>query len=175
MLFTHTLERKQRIERPLAEVFAFFAEAANLEAITPSFLRFRMITPPPVIMSVGTRIEYEISLLGLPMRWRSLISTWEPGVRFVDEQELGPYALWHHTHDFEADGEHATIVRDVVRYREPFGPLGAIAHVLFVKRTLRAIFDHRRIATQRLLEAAQPSSRKQNEPADFERPGHDLR
>lgn len=151
MARTHTLERRQRIERPLADVFAFFAEAQNLEAITPPFLRFRLITQAPVEMRAGTRIDYEISLLGVPMRWRSHISTWEPGVRFVDEQEIGPYALWHHTHDFEADGD-ATIVRDTVKYREPLGPLGTIAHHLFIARTLKAIFDHRQVATQRLLE-----------------------
>lgn len=153
MARTHTLERQQRIERPLAEVFAFFAEAQNLEAITPPFLRFHLLTPTPVAMRAGTRIDYEIFLLGVPMRWRSHISTWDPGVRFVDEQERGPYALWHHTHDFEAVGE-ATIVRDTVKYREPFGPLGTIAHHLFIARTLKAIFDYRRVATQRLLENA---------------------
>jgi ligand-binding SRPBCC domain-containing protein len=149
----HRLERTQRIERPLPEVFAFFADAANLEAITPNFLRFRMVTRPPIEMRVGARIDYEISLLGVPMRWRTLITAWEPGVRFVDEQESGPYALWRHTHSFEAQGN-ATLMRDVVEYREPLGPLGGIAHALFVARTLERIFDFRQGATERKLAEA---------------------
>ena len=154
----HRLERTQLIERTLPEVFAFFADASNLELITPHFLRFRTVTRAPIAMRVGTRIDYEISLLGVPMHWRSHISTWEPNVRFVDEQERGPYALWHHTHDFEAQGD-ATLVRDTVLYSEPFGPLGSIAHVLFVERTLNRIFDFRREATARALKgpSASPS------------------
>ena len=146
----HRLERSQRIERPLAEVFAFFADASNLELITPHFLRFRTLTRAPITMRVGTRIDYEIALLGVPMRWRSHISVWQPNVRFVDEQERGPYARWHHTHDFEAQGN-ATVVRDTVEYSEPLGPLGGVAHVLFVERTLKRIFDFRREATERAL------------------------
>ena len=153
----HRLERSQRIERPIHEVFEFFADAANLEAITPRFLSFRMLTRPPIEMRVGARIDYEISLLGVPMRWRTRITAWEPGVRFIDEQEAGPYASWRHTHTFEAQGN-ATLVRDVVEYLEPLGPLGAIAHVLFVARTLQRIFDFRQAATQRSLEGAAASA-----------------
>jgi ligand-binding SRPBCC domain-containing protein len=148
----HRLERSQRIEQPLTQVFAFFADAANLEAITPRFLRFRMLTPSPIEMRVGACIDYEIALLGVPMRWRTRITAWEPGVRFVDEQESGPYALWRHSHTFEAQGN-ATLVRDVVEYTEPFGPLGRIAHTLFVARTLDRVFDFRRGATERALAA----------------------
>lgn len=141
-----------RVERPLAEVFAFFADAANLEAITPAFLRFRILTPQPVELRVGARIEYALSLFGVPLRWRTRITDWTPGVRFVDEQESGPYAVWRHTHAFEADGD-ATIVRDVVEYVEPLGPLGRVAHALFVRRALERIFDFRRDAIGRLLPA----------------------
>jgi ligand-binding SRPBCC domain-containing protein len=150
---THRLERTLRVERPRDEVFAFFADAANLEAITPRFLRFRILTPAPIEMRPGARIEYALSLFGLPLRWRTHITTWEPGVRFVDEQESGPYALWRHTHEFEPDGE-ATIVRDLVEYAVPLGPLGRIARVLFVERALDRIFDHRSDAIRRLLGAA---------------------
>lgn len=145
------LERAQLIRRPLTEVFAFFADAGNLEAITPGFLRFRLLTPLPIRMAAGTRIEYVLSLFGVPVRWRTLIAVWEPGVRFVDEQESGPYALWRHTHEFEARGED-TLMRDVVEYREPFGLLGQLAHVLFVERTVGRIFDYRSAAIRRLLE-----------------------
>jgi ligand-binding SRPBCC domain-containing protein len=150
---THRLERTLRVERPRDEVFAFFADAANLEAITPPFLRFRILTPTPIEMRPGARIAYALSLFGLPLRWRTHITAWEPGVRFVDEQESGPYALWRHTHEFEPDGE-ATVVRDVVEYVVPLGPLGRIAHVLFIERALDRIFDHRRDAIRRLLGGA---------------------
>jgi hypothetical protein len=147
----HRLERSQLIRKPLDEVFAFFADAANLEAITPHFLRFRVTTPGPIDMRVGTRIEYELSLFGLPFKWRTRIADWQPERRFIDVQEAGPYALWRHTHEFEARG-HTTLMRDTVEYREPFGALGALAHVLFVERTVARIFDFRRAAVARLLD-----------------------
>lgn len=147
---THRLERSQRIERPLEEVFAFFADAANLEAITPPFLGFKILTPQPITMKAGARIDYRISLLGIPMLWRTLISIWEPNQRFVDEQISGPYAKWHHTHSFEPDGD-ATIMRDIVEYRMPLGALGDVARALFVARTLDKIFDYRVQATRAAL------------------------
>jgi len=149
MTSMHRLERSQLISRPVAEVFAFFADAANLEAITPEFLRFRIMTPLPVEMRAGARIDYSLSLFGVPVRWRTKITDYEPPVGFVDEQERGPYLLWRHRHDFEAVGE-ATRMRDCVDYRLPFGPLGGLAHVLWVRRMLAGIFDHRqRVIAQR--------------------------
>jgi ligand-binding SRPBCC domain-containing protein len=144
------LERSQWLDRPVEDVFAFYSDAANLEAITPPFLRFRILTPTPIAICAGTRIEYALSLHGVPIRWRTLITRWEPGVCFVDEQESGPYALWRHTHTFEPQGS-STRMRDVVEYREPFGPLGRLAHVLVVRRMLDRIFDYRRDATGHLL------------------------
>ena len=146
----HRLERTQLFERPVADVFTFYSDAANLEAITPPFLRFRILTPTPIAMQAGTRIEYALSLYGVPVHWRTLITCWEPGVCFVDEQESGPYALWRHTHTFEPRGT-STLMRDVVEYREPFGALGQLAHVLVVRRMLERIFDYRRDATGLLL------------------------
>jgi ligand-binding SRPBCC domain-containing protein len=147
---THRLERTMRVARPPGEVFAFFADAANLEAITPSFLRFRILTPLPVEMRAGAIIEYALSLFGVPLRWRTRIAEWEPGVRFVDVQESGPYAVWRHTHAFAPDGD-GTRVTDVVEYAVPMGPLGRVARALFVARALERIFDHRREAISRLL------------------------
>jgi ligand-binding SRPBCC domain-containing protein len=151
MTRTYRLQRSQRIERPLPDVFAFFADAANLQALTPPYLGFKILTPQPIEMRAGARIDYEISLLGVPMTWRTLISTWEPNVRFVDEQLSGPYSYWHHTHSFEAEGD-ATIMHDVVEYRMPLGVLGRIARALFVGRTLNEIFDYRIDATERALQ-----------------------
>ncbi len=145
------LSRTQLVARPLDQVFAFFADASNLEALTPPFLHFRIRTPMPVEMRVGARLDYELSLFGVPVHWHSRITDWQPGRRFIDEQESGPYALWRHTHEFEARGS-STLVRDVVDYSEPLGPLGTIAHVLFVRRTLDRIFDFRRDVIGRLLE-----------------------
>jgi hypothetical protein len=156
----HRLERTLRVQRPRDEVFAFFADASNLEAITPAFLRFRILTPMPIEMRAGTRIDYALSLLGVPLRWRTRISDWQPGVRFVDEQESGPYAVWRHTHEFEGDGDGSTIVRDLVEYAEPFGLLGRAAHALFVRRALDRIFDHRRDAIRRLLDGGSPRAQR---------------
>lgn len=138
----HRLERCSVIPRPRSEVFAFFSDARNLEAITPSSLRFRITTPLPIEMRPGTRIDYSLSLFGVPLRWRTLIALWQPDERFIDEQELGPYAAWRHLHEFEALGS-STRMRDVVDYALPLGPLGSAAHALCVRRTLKLIFDHR--------------------------------
>ena len=149
----HRIEREQLLPGTPAEIFPFFADARNLEALTPSFLGFRILTPLPIDMREGALIDYSLSLFGLPVRWKTRISVWEPGVRFVDEQLSGPYALWRHTHSFERRGG-GTLMRDVVEYREPFGPLGALAHHLFVARTVEQIFDYRRGAVDRLLRRA---------------------
>lgn len=151
----NVLSRTQVVARPLDEVFAFFSDASNLEALTPPFLRFRILTPMPVHMHTGARIEYRLTICGVPARWRTRITDWQPGVRFVDEQESGPYTLWRHTHEFEAQGD-STVIRDRVEYIEPFGPLGTLAHLLFVKRMLDRVFDFRREATARLLGRAVP-------------------
>jgi ligand-binding SRPBCC domain-containing protein len=146
----HVLERQQRIERPLAEVFPFYADAGNLERITPPWLGFEVTTPRPIEMRAGTLISYRLGLHGVPVRWRTRIEVWDPPHRFVDAQLSGPYALWHHTHTFRADGE-ATVLGDRVRYAIGFGPLGELARTLFVRRDLERIFDYRREAVAELL------------------------
>lgn len=148
---TYKLERTELIERTIDDVFAFYCDAENLEAITPPFLAFRVLTPMPVKMEVGARIDYALTLFGIPVRWTTRITEWEPGVRFVDEQESGPYAFWRHTHEFEQHGD-GTLVHDIVEYRVPMGVLGKIAHTIFVAGTLRRIFDFRaRAAASRFL------------------------
>ncbi len=139
----HTLRREQILPGTPDDVFPFFADAGNLEAITPPYLRFEIVTPRPIAMGEGTLIEYKLRLHGLPINWLTRIEVWEPGVRFVDQQMRGPYALWHHTHEFEAVGDDRTKMTDIVRYAIPFGPLGALAHALFVKRDVHRIFDYR--------------------------------
>lgn len=137
-----TLDNELWLPRAPEDVFPFFADAFNLERITPPMLRFEVLTPAPVDMRVGTLLDYRVRLRGLPMRWRSEITAWQPPRRFVDEQRRGPYRLWVHEHTFEArDG--GTLARDFVRYAVPGG---AIAQRLFVARDLRRIFDYRNAA-----------------------------
>jgi ligand-binding SRPBCC domain-containing protein len=150
---THLLDRTQLVPRPRAEVFAFFADAHNLERITPPTLRFRILTAAPIALGAGTLIDYRLSLFGVPFRWRTRIEAYEPQVRFVDVQLRGPYRRWHHTHTFE-DAPGGTLMRDRVEYQLPLGPLGGLAHALLVRRQLRAIFDHRREAIARLFPEA---------------------
>ena len=145
----HTLTAEQRLPLPPDRVFPFFADAENLEAITPPWLRFSVVTPRPVEMRVGTLIEYRLTLHRLPVTWLTRIEEWEPGVRFVDVQLRGPYRLWHHTHEFAPDGD-GTLMRDVVRYALPYGPLGEVARRLFVARDLDRIFAFRRQAVAHL-------------------------
>jgi ligand-binding SRPBCC domain-containing protein len=146
----HTLMREQRLPGSPDDVFAFFADARNLEAITPPLLRFRVVTPEPILMGRGTLIRYKLRVRGLPIGWLTQIMAWDPPHRFVDEQLEGPYALWHHTHTFEADGDE-TIMRDVVRYAIGFGPLGVLADALVVRRDVARIFDFRAQRVRELL------------------------
>lgn len=137
----HTLRREQRLPGTPEDVFPFFADAHNLEAITPPSLRFRIVTPPPIEMGPGTFIQYALRIRGLPVRWDTLIQAWEPPSRFVDTQVRGPYRLWHHTHEFRADGD-GTVMTDTVRWSAPLDRLTAP----LVRRDVEAIFDHRAAA-----------------------------
>ena len=138
------------VPAPIDAVFAFFADARNLEAITPPWLRFRIVTPGEIEMRPGALIEYRLTLHRIPIRWLTRIETWEPGLRFTDVQVRGPYALWHHTHEFEPR-DSSTLVRDHVRYRLPFGALGRVADRALVRRDLRRIFAFRQAETARRL------------------------
>lgn len=144
------LERSQVVPRPRAAAFAFFAEARNLEAITPPFLHFEILPPVPARLERGSLLDYRLSLYGWRFRWRTEIAAWEPGVRFVDVQLRGPFALWRHEHRFE-DAEPGTRVWDRVEYRLPLGPVGELAHAAAVRRTLERIFDYRRDRVAELL------------------------
>jgi ligand-binding SRPBCC domain-containing protein len=139
----HTLHREQRLDGTPEEVFGFFADAFNLEALTPPLLRFRVVTPRPIQLHVGALIQYALKLRGVPVSWLTSIQGWDPPHRFVDTQVKGPYALWHHTHTFQDTGDGGTRMCDTVRYGIAFGPVGDLAHALFVKRDVEAIFDFR--------------------------------
>jgi ligand-binding SRPBCC domain-containing protein len=136
------LERAQRIPRPIDEVFAYFGNAQNLEALTPPWLGFRILSPLPIVMAAGTHIVYRIRWHYWPVRWVTEIQSWHPPSRFVDVQLRGPYRRWHHTHTFEAVAG-GTLMRDVVQYELPFGLLGRLMHGCLVRADLKAIFDYR--------------------------------
>jgi hypothetical protein len=138
----HRLERSTMIARSKPEVFGFFADARNLERITPSTLHFHILTPGPLVMQAGTLIDYELRLHGVPVRWRTLIEEFVPDTYFVDVQVSGPYKVWRHRHAFETTPL-GTEMRDEVMYEMPFGLLGAAVHRLFVRAELDRIFDHR--------------------------------
>ncbi len=140
----HVLEQTQVVTASLDEVFPFFARPENLGEITPTSMGFQVLTPSPIVMKEGAIIDYVVRVGGLPMRWRTLVTNYQPPHRFVDELLLGPYSFWHHTHTFRATADGGTELGDVVRYAMPLGPLGDLAHALAVRRQLAGIFTHRR-------------------------------
>ena len=156
----HRLARSQLLGGSLAEVFAFFTDVRNLERITPPWMGFRILSPLPMSLGEGATIDYSIRLAGVPLRWRTRIVDWQPGVQFVDVQERGPYALWEHTHSFTDLGDRV-VMGDEVRYALPFGPFGSLAHAVVVRSSLRRIFDYR----HDLLAARFPSSSSAPAPA----------
>lgn len=147
----HRLTRELTLDLPIAKVFDFFADAGNLERITPPELNFHIITPRPIDIKQGTLIDYKLKMRGIPMKWRTEISIWEPPFRFVDQQLRGPYSQWIHTHTFTEISPTQTLMEDEVRYRLPFEPFGDIANY-FVNGELAYIFDYRQKVVAEMLQ-----------------------
>jgi ligand-binding SRPBCC domain-containing protein len=139
---SYTLQCEQWVPRPLDEVFAFFSDARNLEILTPAWLNFKILTPGPITVATGTHIQYRLSWHGVPLRWTTEITRWNPPVDFEDIQLSGPYKLWRHTHRFRAHNG-GTQMTDTVEYTLPLGLLGRVAHAVQVRRNLEKIFDYR--------------------------------
>jgi ligand-binding SRPBCC domain-containing protein len=137
---THSFETEMWLKRPLDEVFAFFSDARNLERITPPWVRFEILTPGEIPLRAGALIDYRIRVHGVPLRWQSEVTVWEPGRRFVDEQRRGPYRLWVHEHLFVPKNE-GTLITDNVKYAVPGGP---IVNKLFVAGDVAKIFEYRK-------------------------------
>jgi ligand-binding SRPBCC domain-containing protein len=141
----HEFRTELWLPRRIDEVFAFFLDPANLDAITPPWLSFRTITPGPIDMRAGTILDYKLRIRGVPIRWRSQITAWEPPHRFVDEQIRGPYRLWVHAHSFERQNG-GTLMCDHMRYAVPFDWL---LYKRFVRPDVERIFAYRRECLQR--------------------------
>ena len=141
------LETSCVLPLPIDEVFEFFQDAHNLEALTPPFLKFRVLTPKPIPMAAGTLIDYRLSLRGIPIKWRTQILDWDPPHGFVDDQLKGPYKQWHHTHRFE-EIEGGTLCTDKVVYQVP---LGAWVQKWIVGPDVERIFRYRHTRMAELL------------------------
>jgi ligand-binding SRPBCC domain-containing protein len=145
----HELERTQVVAAAPEEAFAFYADPRNLEAITPPWLRFRIVRSPGRLHA-GARLSYRLRLFGLPVRWETEIVAWRPPRSFTDVQLSGPYRLWEHTHRL-APAAGGTEIYDHVRYRVPGGPAAAVVQRLLVGRWLDGIFDYRARRVRELL------------------------
>lgn len=146
----HILTRSLTLDLPRRKVFDFFADAGNLERITPPELNFKIISEQPFEIKEGSLIDYKLKMRGIPLTWQTLISVWNPPCLFVDEALKSPYKQWIHKHTFTELEENKTLIEDEVKYRLPFEPLGDLGH-WFVRRELKYIFDFRQKAVAEIL------------------------
>lgn len=140
----YQLKRQQVLAANTDRVWAFVSNPANLSKITPPHMDFRIVSPdlPPSIYP-GLMIEYRVRpLLGIPLPWLTEITQVQPQTMFVDEQRVGPYALWHHEHWLEPCPE-GTRMTDIITYQPPLGWLGAVANAVLIGKQLEGIFAYR--------------------------------
>ncbi len=140
----HILKKEQVISQNISTVFDFFSKPENLSVITPPKMNFKIFTPSPIDMKEGTLIDYTINIMFMPIRWRTLITKYNPPNIFVDQQLSGPYSMWHHTHTFEQLSDDETLIKDEVIYSIPFAFIGKIIHYLYIKGELEKIFTYRK-------------------------------
>ena len=138
----YTFKKEQFVPSDIDTVFEFFSRPENLEKITPKKMGFNIITPKPIEMKEGSIIDYTVKILGVPMRWRTIISSYKKNEYFVDEQLKGPYSYWHHKHYFEeVDG--GVMIIDEITYALPLEAFRIIVHPLIIEPQLNEIFDFR--------------------------------
>lgn len=140
----YTFKKEQKISKNILDVFNFFSRPENLATITPPKMRFKILTPSPIEMKEGALIDYTVRILGCPIRWRTLITKYDPPNIFVDQQLKGPYSLWHHTHTFTKISDNETLIKDIVTYSIPFGFIGRAVHSIYIKKDLDRIFSYRK-------------------------------
>ncbi len=140
----YTLKKEQIVLKDISTVFDFFSKPENLSVITPPAMKFKILTPSPIDMKEGALIDYTVSIMLIPIRWRTLITKFSPPNLFIDQQLKGPYSIWHHTHIFEKISDNETLIKDKVVYGVPFGIIGRLAHYLYIKRDLKKIFTYRK-------------------------------
>lgn len=144
------IHREQIVSKNIKEVFEFFEKPENLSVITPNWIKFRIMTKSPLEMKTGAEFDYRIYLMGVPLKWKTVIAKYEPPYKFVDIQKKGPYKLWVHTHTFEAI-ENGTKITDNIDYELYGGPVGNLINSLYVKHNLKAIFNFRKNKINHLL------------------------
>ncbi len=147
----HIMTRDLTINLPIEKVFDFFADAGNLERITPPELNFHITTTQPIHIQKGSLIDYQLKVRGFPVKWQTEISEWNPPFSFVDRALKSPYRQWIHRHTFTKIEANKTLIKDEVKYRLPFEPFGDLAH-WFVRRELDYIFDFRQKVVPSLLQ-----------------------
>ncbi len=155
MFRERVLSQEVWLPRPRADVFRFFADAGNLDALTPPWMSFTIVTPRPIDMREGAVIDYRLRIRGVPIHWRTLITRWEPPHCFIDEQVKGPYLQWIHEHTFEEcvgpdAARMGTTCRDSIRYKHIGGP---VAQALMVGPDLARVFAYRTLRLQELFTA----------------------
>ena len=155
---TYRLRKSIWLAQPRDKVFEFFANPQNLDRLTPAWLRFSILSPPSTAMKQGTLLDYRLRIRGIPIRWRSEITVWEPPERFVDRQVRGPYSLWVHEHSFE-ERANGTLVGDSVAYAVPGGPL---VRKFMVAPDLERIFRYRQQILQDLFGSAKSAEAAQS-------------
>ncbi|PIR00080.1 MAG: TIGR01777 family protein [Nitrospinae bacterium CG11_big_fil_rev_8_21_14_0_20_45_15] len=138
----HEIELEQWVPQSIEKTFEFFKEAKNLEKLTPEFLKFKVLKQSTKSLEEGTKINYRLSLHGIPIHWQSEIIGWEPNHKFSDVQVKGPYGYWHHTHEFEKKNG-GTLIKDRILYQAPFGIAGDLLAGSFIRKDLEAIFNYR--------------------------------
>ena len=138
----YTFKKEQFVPSDLDTVFEFFSRPENLEKITPSSMGFNIITPTPIDMKEGAIIDYTVKIMGVPMRWRTMITSYKKNEYFVDEQLKGPYSYWHHKHTFK-EVEGGVLIIDEITYALPIQAFRLIVHPVLIKPQLNQIFNFR--------------------------------